>query len=177
MSKQVHIIAVDNDFCSEKAWNALLRKIPKEDKIVVAHGEKYEAQVWIPTSLHHVKETEYNNTELILGKFKEKCKESGRDCSFRRLAHHTGPAILATQLCQLAQVEGAKDVWLGSEKMSTENPSSIHNSVSAAVSKICPCSVHIVKEDIPVSSGPGFFATVLHKIDQMREVPNMAKQQ
>jgi hypothetical protein len=54
----------------------MLINIPKEDKIVVTHGEKYESKMW-ESQTSNKEVVNISNTEDVLAKFKNKCVEAG----------------------------------------------------------------------------------------------------
>jgi len=140
-----HVIAVNNGKASEIAWNEMLMNVPKEDPIVVTHGEKYESTMWDNSK----KTADSETAEAILSKYKKKCEESKRNCKFMKLAYHSGPPVLATQICEIAVNENAEDIWMGGHDRGDEittNANLLKASVSATVSSMAPCSVHVIKE-------------------------------
>jgi hypothetical protein len=58
----------------------MILTVPKEDKIIVSHGEEYKSQIWAPKDAQSqdTKQQEPKiRAEEVLQKYKEKCMEAG----------------------------------------------------------------------------------------------------
>jgi len=176
----VHVIAVDDEIASELAWNELLKIVPQQDKIIVVHGEQNPSELSTPSApVKDLKqENNLNKAEEILQKYKAKCSEGGRSCEFMKTAY-AGPVALATQITQKASDAGADDIWMGGHDRGEEISKSsrlVRSSLSANVTGMAPCSVHVIKSDLDrqyystrsrVSNKPhlpGFFDAIADKV-------------